>query len=95
MAFSRHPELTLHHQFNPPLVHLHFVSEDNGVSARMRVGLATSRGRLEFGPEEAVLEGRSGRREHIRSIGEGTLLGRRTSQSGAVTLRYVLTRVPR
>jgi hypothetical protein len=94
VVFAKHPELTLHHQFNPPLVRAHFQSEDNDVSARLRVGLATSRGRLEFGSDDAVLEGRSGRREHIRSIGEGTLLGRRTSQSGAVTLRYVLTRVP-
>lgn len=96
VVFSKQPELTLHHQFNPPLVRLDVRAAGDGLEARMRVGLSRSTSRVEFRADEVVLTGRSGRQERIRRLEDGTLMGRRTTEpETAVTKRYVLTRLAR
>jgi hypothetical protein len=92
VVFSKHPDLTLHHQFNPPIVRVRFPDEGR-TEAQMRVGLFRSSMRVEVRNDELVLEGRSGRRERLRQIDADVLLGRRTvAGSETIKLRYVLTR---
>ena len=93
LVFSSQPDLTLHHQFNPPLARLDVRLADDGLAARVRVGLTSTRARVEIGPDLAtVADGRV--RHHLRWVAPDRLLGRRfAAGSDQPTLRYVLTRV--
>jgi len=93
LVFSSQPDVNLHHQFNPPLARLDVRPAGDGLTARVRAGLVPVRGRVEIGSDEAVLVA-GGVRHHLRCVGTGTLLGRRTTTaSDQPTRRYVLTRV--
>jgi len=96
IVFVRHPERTLHNQFNPPWVALD-VAAGPAPSARLRFALSSRR--LSIAPSSDVLRLMAGATTHheLRLIGNDTLLGRRPRRAGGspdqpVTHRYVLRR---
>jgi hypothetical protein len=88
VVFVHRPDLNLHNQFNPPVVHARF-----GAQAVIRTLVTASTRTIEHHPDALRLTGAASTDE-IRSIDSETLIGRRirTTRPGVPSLRYVLTR---